>query len=102
MQGAGNANANYVQKACNTCRYDVILELTSTGASVHSYYMGHNQSGLRFFACNDCARYDFNSMHCRSKCNDCSRVTCCNLELDTDIVEVTEIESDNAVRICCT
>ena len=33
---AGDATANYVQKAYTTCRYDVILELTSTGASVHS------------------------------------------------------------------
>ncbi|MDA8582768.1 hypothetical protein N9L68_01015 [bacterium] len=36
VQGAGNATSNYVQKAYTTCRYDVILELTSTGASVHS------------------------------------------------------------------
>ena len=27
---------SYVKKAYTTCRYDVILELTSTGASVHS------------------------------------------------------------------
>ena len=36
VEGAGNASSNYVQKAYMTCRYDVILELTSTGASVHS------------------------------------------------------------------
>ena len=36
VQGAGDATANYVQKAYTTCRFDTILELTSTGASVHS------------------------------------------------------------------
>ena len=36
VQGAGNATSNYVQKAYTTCRYDTMLELTSTGASVHS------------------------------------------------------------------
>ncbi|MDA8584168.1 hypothetical protein N9L68_08025 [bacterium] len=36
VQEAGNATGNYVQKAYTTCHYDVILELTSTGASVHS------------------------------------------------------------------
>ena len=36
VQCAGNATSNYVPKAYTTCRYDAILELTSTGASVHS------------------------------------------------------------------
>ena len=58
--------------------------------------MGNNMSGLRFLACDDYARYVFNSMHCRSKCSDY-----CEWSLDTDMVEVTESESEDAVRVCC-
>ena len=35
-EGVGNATANYPQKADTTVRYDAILELTSTGASLHT------------------------------------------------------------------
>ena len=58
--------------------------------------MGNNLSGLRFLACDDYARYVFNSMHCRSKCSDC-----CEMDVDTDLVEVTESESEDAMRVCC-
>ena len=58
-------------------------------------------SGMRFLACSDYARYVFDSMHCRSKCNNCSGVTCCTFDLDTDMVEVTESESEDAMRVCC-
>ena len=58
--------------------------------------MGNNLSGLRFLACEDYARYVFNSMHVRSKCSDC-----CEFDLDTDMIEVTESESEDAVRVCC-
>ncbi|MDA8583359.1 hypothetical protein N9L68_03980 [bacterium] len=36
VSGAGNATSNSVQNVYTASRYDVILELTSTGASVHS------------------------------------------------------------------
>ena len=58
--------------------------------------MGNNLSGLRFLACEDYARYVFNSMHVRSKCSDC-----CEFSADTDMVSVTESESEDAVRVCC-
>ena len=58
--------------------------------------MGNNLSGLRFLACEDYARYVFNSMHVRSKCSDC-----CEFDLDTDMIEVTENEFKVAVRVCC-
>ena len=58
--------------------------------------MGNNLSGLRFLACDDYARYVFNAMHVRSKCSDG-----CEFDLDTDMVSVTESESDDAVRVCC-
>ena len=58
--------------------------------------MGNNLSGLRFLACEDYARYVFNSMHVRSKCSDC-----CEFDLDTDMIEVTESESEDAIRVCC-
>ena len=63
--------------------------------------MGNNMSGLRFLACSDYARYVFNSMHCRSTCNNREGVPCCTLDLDTDMVEVTESGSEDAVRVCC-
>ena len=58
--------------------------------------MGNNLSGLGFLACEDYARYVFNSMHVRSKCSDC-----CEFDLDTDMIELTESESEDAVRVCC-
>ena len=36
VEGFGHDSASYAQKVYATCRYDCILELTSTGASVHS------------------------------------------------------------------
>ena len=42
--------------------------------------------GLRFLACDDYARYVFNSMHCRSKCSDG-----CEWSVDTDMVSVAEV-----------
>ena len=36
VEGACNASSNYVQKAYTTCRFDCILELISTGASLHA------------------------------------------------------------------
>ena len=35
LSDAGTATSNYVKKAYTSCRYNVILELTSTGASVY-------------------------------------------------------------------
>ena len=59
--------------------------------------MGNNMSGLRFLACHDYARYVFNSMHCRSKCSDDYEWSA-----DTDMVSVTESETEDGVRLCCT
>ena len=58
--------------------------------------MGNNLSGLRFLACEDYARYVFNSMHVRSKCSDFFE-----FDLDTDMISVTESESEDVVRVCC-
>ena len=58
--------------------------------------MVNNLSGLRFLACDDYARYVFNGMHCRSKCSDC-----CEWNVDTDMVDVTESESEDGTMVCC-
>ena len=58
--------------------------------------MGANGSALRFLACRDYARYVFNSCHVKSRCCEC-----CDLEMDTDMVSVTESEEEDAVRIYC-
>ena len=63
--------------------------------------MGNNLSGLRFLACDDYARYVFNSMHCMSKCNNYQGGPCCELDMDTEMISVTESESEDAVRVCC-
>ena len=36
VEGFAHDRASYAQKVYATCRYDCILELTSTGASVYS------------------------------------------------------------------
>ena len=36
VEGMGNAAANYPNKSYTTVRLDAILELTSTGASLHT------------------------------------------------------------------
>ena len=58
--------------------------------------MGANGSALRFLACSDFYKYVTNSCHVKSRCSDC-----CELEVDTDMVNVTESEEEDGVRICC-
>ena len=53
-------------------------------------------SGLRFLACSDFYKYVANSCHVKSRCSDC-----CEFDVDTDMVSVTESESEDAVRVCC-
>ena len=63
--------------------------------------MGANGSALQFCYLRDFYRYVANSAHCHSKCTNCSGVTCCTLDLDTDMVSVTESEEEDAMRVCC-
>ena len=58
--------------------------------------MGANGSALRFLACSDFYKYVANSCHVKSSCSDC-----CKFDMDTDMVSVTESESEDAVRVCC-
>ena len=58
--------------------------------------MVNNLSRLRFLACDDYARYVFNAMHVRSKCSDC-----CEFDMDTEMVSVTEGESEDTIRVFC-
>ena len=58
--------------------------------------MGANGSALRFLACSDFYKYVANNCHIKSHCCEC-----CDFELDTDMVSVTESEEEDAMRICC-
>ena len=58
--------------------------------------MDQSMSGLRLLACDQKARHVFNAMRVRSKCSGC-----CAFEVGTDLVEMTEPESEDAVKICC-
>ena len=54
-----------------------------------------NGSALRFLACSDFYRYVANACHIKSQCCEC-----CDFQIDTDMVSVTESEEEDAVRIC--
>ena len=59
--------------------------------------MGQQSSALRFLACDDWARYVFNSCKLHSKCSDC-----CEFDVETLEVEVaSHSESEDANTHCC-
>lgn len=53
---------------------------------------------VRALSCQECARYVCNSMDVKSKCSDC-----CEFEVETDAIEISDHVSEMSVEIdgCC-
>ena len=51
---------------------------------------------IKALGCHDCARYVCNACHVKSKCSDC-----CELDVDTDAIEVKSQSSESFDADCC-
>ena len=60
--------------------------------------MGANAGvAMRYLACEQFYKYVANSCHAHSECGE----HCCQFDGQTDMVEVSDSESEDTTRLCC-